>query len=53
MSHYRKYYGLGWLMSKSMNFHCHCNIPEYTNLLNILNFLIGMFIHVYISHSVQ
>ena len=27
------------------------NIPEYTKLLNILNFLIGMFMHVYISHS--
>ena len=51
MSHYRKYYGLGWLMSKYMKFHCHCNIPEYTKLLNILNFLIGMFMHVYISHS--
>ena len=56
MFHYRKYYGLGWLMnlmSKSMKFHCHCNIPEYTKFLNILNFLIGMFMHVYISHSMQ
>ena len=53
MSHYRKYYGLGWLMPKQMKFYCHCNIPEYTKLFNILNFLIGMFMHVYISHSVQ
>ena len=54
VSIYRKYYGLGWLMSKSMKLHCHCNIPEYTKLLNILNFLIGILImHVYISHSVQ
>ena len=35
-----------------ISFHCHCNIPEHTKLLNILNFLIGMLImHVYISHS--
>ena len=26
-------------------------VPEYTKLLNILNFLIGMFMQVYISHS--
>ena len=53
MSHYRKYYGLGWLMSKQMKFHCHCNIPEHTKLLNILNFHIGMFmhVHVYTPHS--
>ena len=24
-----------------MKFHCHCNIPEYTKLLNIFNFLIA------------
>ena len=54
MSHYRKYYGLGWLMSKQMKFHCHCNIPQYTKLLNILKFLIGqLFMHVYISHSIS
>ena len=36
MSHYRKYYGLGWLMSKSMLFNCHCNIglPAYQNTQN-------------------
>ena len=28
-----------------MKFHCHCNIPEYTKLLNIFNFLIGMFMY--------
>ena len=53
MSHYRKYYGLGWLMSKQRKFHCHCNIAEYTKLLNILKFFIGrLFMHVYISHSI-
>ena len=34
-----------------MKFHCHCNISEYTKLLNIFNFLIEMFMHVYISLS--
>ena len=44
---------VGWLMSKQMKFHCHCNIPEHTKLLNILKFLIGqLFMHVYISHSI-
>ena len=28
MSPHRKYYGLGWLMSK-IKLHCHCNISEY------------------------
>ena len=53
MSPHRKYYGLGWLMSKikSIKFHCHCNISENTKLLDIFNFLIEMFMHVYISHS--
>ena len=50
MSPRRKYYGLGWLMSK-IKFHCHCNISDYTKFLNIFNFLIEMFMHVYISHS--
>ena len=36
---------VGWLMSKQMK--CHCNIPEYTKLFNILKFLIGqLFMHV-------
>ena len=44
---------VGWLMSKQMKFHCHCNIPECTKLLNILKFFIGqLFMHVYISHSI-
>ena len=44
---------VGWLMSKQLKFHCHCNIPEYTKLLNIIKFLIGqLFMHVYISHSI-
>ena len=44
---------VGWLMSKQLKFHCHCNIPEYTKLLNILKFLIGqLFMHIYISHSI-
>ena len=44
---------VGWLMYKQLKFHCHCNIPEYTRLLNMLKFLIGqMFMHVYISHSI-
>ena len=50
MSPHRKYYGLGWLMSK-IKFQCHCNISEYTKFLNIFNFLIEMLIHVYIFHS--
>ena len=37
MSPHRKYYGLGWLMSK-IKFHCHCNISDYTKFLNIFNF---------------
>ena len=42
---------VNWLMSKQMKFHCLCNIPEYTKLLNILKFLIGqLFMHIYISH---
>ena len=45
MSHYGKYYRLGWLMSKYMKFHCHFNIPEYTKLSNIFNF----FMHVYLT----
>ena len=37
---------------ENITIHCHCNIPEYTILLNILNFPIGMFMHVfYISYS--
>ena len=27
---------VGWLLSKQLKFHCHCNIAEYTKLLNIL-----------------
>ena len=53
MSPHRKYCGLDWLMSKikQIKFHCHSNISEYTKLLHIFNFLIEMFMHVYISHS--
>ena len=44
---------VGWLMSKQLKFHCHCNIPEYPKLLNILKFLIEqLFMHVYISHGI-
>ena len=36
-----------------MKFYCNYNISEYTKLLNIFNFLIEMFMHVYISLSKQ
>ena len=44
VSPHRKYDRLDWLMCKIqyMKFHCHCNISEYTKMLNIFNFLIEM-----------
>ena len=44
-------YLVGYCLNKLnfvvISFHCHCNIPEYTTLLNILNFLIGMFMYTF------
>ena len=36
MSLYIKYYGLGWLMSKQMKFHCH--IVIYTRIHKIAQY---------------